>query len=421
MERQFGRDFSGVRVHDGHQAATSADDLRAAAYTTGSSIVFARDRYSPQTAPGRRLIAHELAHVVQQRDAGRLLPEISSARDVSELAAARCAGGGSGERPSVVSAVPVIQRQPAEPDRPFMSITKRADGGATDEEIETALTAFLTRVLQAQGGHELRDDELISTGLKMLAGGDFDAVMAIETFLADRGKARSPGALAMQARGHLPSYISPAQLKRLDALARQGTDAAVKGKYGTYVDDLHHGRTPTVDQPPASNVQPPPKISDGAGDKILPGGEKLLPGKGTWGGPPPAKTPATGSSAPVDVEQVIQGLSDDALVPAGARGKPIAAELNRAQAFAWELVRRIVAAHQAKGSRAASVAMTLSAGYRQVSVDDQQAVLDAVEKITRAVAAALPDDASTLEEVMITVGGGPPGTHPYPWRTITLR
>ncbi|HEV2415918.1 MAG TPA: DUF4157 domain-containing protein [Candidatus Dormibacteraeota bacterium] len=66
MERRFGHDFSSVRVHSDHAAAASAESVGAAAYTVGSHIVFARDRYRPSTHQGRWLMAHELAHVVQQ-------------------------------------------------------------------------------------------------------------------------------------------------------------------------------------------------------------------------------------------------------------------------------------------------------------------------------------------------------------------
>ena len=66
MEQRFGRDFSQVRVHSGSAAATSARDLDARAYTVGSDMVFGTRRFVPDTSEGRRLIAHELTHVVQQ-------------------------------------------------------------------------------------------------------------------------------------------------------------------------------------------------------------------------------------------------------------------------------------------------------------------------------------------------------------------
>jgi len=67
MEARFAQDFGDVRVHRGADAQASAGDLRAMAYTTGSHIVFAPGAYQPQAPEGRRLLAHELSHVVQQR------------------------------------------------------------------------------------------------------------------------------------------------------------------------------------------------------------------------------------------------------------------------------------------------------------------------------------------------------------------
>jgi hypothetical protein len=66
------RDFSHVRVHVDAQAAESARQVSAAAYTVGSHIVFGDGRYSPGSSSGRRLLAHELTHVIQQGGDGRL-------------------------------------------------------------------------------------------------------------------------------------------------------------------------------------------------------------------------------------------------------------------------------------------------------------------------------------------------------------
>ena len=75
MEPRFGSDFTGVRVHTGATAAESARALNALAYTIGEDIVFGASQYSPGTEQGRRLLSHELAHVVQQHGANRSAPE----------------------------------------------------------------------------------------------------------------------------------------------------------------------------------------------------------------------------------------------------------------------------------------------------------------------------------------------------------
>jgi hypothetical protein len=66
MESRIGFDFSKVRIHTDSRAAASARSLNARAYTVGNSVVFNAGRYAPQTTEGRRLLAHELTHVVQQ-------------------------------------------------------------------------------------------------------------------------------------------------------------------------------------------------------------------------------------------------------------------------------------------------------------------------------------------------------------------
>ena len=70
MEPRFGHDFSRVRVHSGPVAQQSARDVSAHAYTVGNDIVFGSGRFVTGTSDGRRLLAHELTHVVQQSGNG---------------------------------------------------------------------------------------------------------------------------------------------------------------------------------------------------------------------------------------------------------------------------------------------------------------------------------------------------------------
>src|SRR5262249_48000474 len=66
LEARFGADFRGVRVHSDTEAAASATTFGANAFTTGRDIYFAAGKYSPSTQEGKRLLAHELTHVLQQ-------------------------------------------------------------------------------------------------------------------------------------------------------------------------------------------------------------------------------------------------------------------------------------------------------------------------------------------------------------------
>ena len=66
MERGFGYDFSKVRIHNDEKAVKSVDSVNALAYTLGQDIVFGTDQYKPGTVKGRKLLAHELVHTIQQ-------------------------------------------------------------------------------------------------------------------------------------------------------------------------------------------------------------------------------------------------------------------------------------------------------------------------------------------------------------------
>jgi hypothetical protein len=102
MEQRFGYDFSQVRVHLGAVAEQSAREVNADAYTVGQDIVFGAGRFAPQTNEGRRLIAHELTHVVQQSGAPRIRDR--QANNKHSFSLVSHSGAASG----------VLQRQPAD-------------------------------------------------------------------------------------------------------------------------------------------------------------------------------------------------------------------------------------------------------------------------------------------------------------------
>jgi hypothetical protein len=73
FEPRFGQDFSDVRIHTDAQASSAARDVEARAFTVGRDIVFGAGEYTPVGDEGQRLLAHELAHVVQQKGGGGIL------------------------------------------------------------------------------------------------------------------------------------------------------------------------------------------------------------------------------------------------------------------------------------------------------------------------------------------------------------
>ena len=73
MESRFGEDFGDVQIHNDTRASQSSRDINALAYTHSNHIVFANGQYQPGTDAGKKLLAHELTHVVQQRSGGGMV------------------------------------------------------------------------------------------------------------------------------------------------------------------------------------------------------------------------------------------------------------------------------------------------------------------------------------------------------------
>jgi outer membrane protein OmpA-like peptidoglycan-associated protein len=132
MESRFRYDFSQVKIHTNSIAAESAREVNAHAYTVGNSVVFARGQYTPDTTAGRKLLAHELTHTIQQAPAGRSAlqsklnigaintPEETEAEHVAEQVT-----NGAANRVTQISALPVLRRQPI--DSSNTSGTSEAD------------------------------------------------------------------------------------------------------------------------------------------------------------------------------------------------------------------------------------------------------------------------------------------------------
>jgi uncharacterized protein DUF4157 len=128
MEPRFGHDFGHVRIHTDAEAAASAKAVNARAYTIGDHVTFAAGAYQPARETGRRLLAHELVHVVQQQHVPAVGKEpsvrVGAPDDPAEREADRAADLLVGQDcPRALSAprynflapsVPTLQRDPAE-------------------------------------------------------------------------------------------------------------------------------------------------------------------------------------------------------------------------------------------------------------------------------------------------------------------
>lgn len=109
IEPRFGYDLSQVRIHRDAQSAAKAEQLGAAAYTVGRHIHFGAGRYAPETAVGRRLLLHEVAHVIQQAEgvAGRGAPTLEA--DAERRADQRLPPRAPRRQPLPAPSQPIVQ------------------------------------------------------------------------------------------------------------------------------------------------------------------------------------------------------------------------------------------------------------------------------------------------------------------------
>jgi hypothetical protein len=146
METSFGEDFQDVRVHTGGEATASAQRLGANAYTVGNDVVFSEGHYDPASSSGQQVLAHELAHVVQQRsgpvegtDTGTGVkvsdPDDRFERAAEETAAQVTSGHDVGASETAAGAGAAVQREEMdeEPDEAVQGMWVQREEG--DEEM----------------------------------------------------------------------------------------------------------------------------------------------------------------------------------------------------------------------------------------------------------------------------------------------
>lgn len=136
MECRFGQDFSRVRVHTDSQAARAAEAIDCKAFTIGHNVAFGAGQWSPETDEGRRLLSHELTHVLQQQ--AMITPladafEISRPDDPAEREADNIAAGFGDEVHIKSSSRRRIARQQTdEKARPHAPVLSPADPRVLD-------------------------------------------------------------------------------------------------------------------------------------------------------------------------------------------------------------------------------------------------------------------------------------------------
>ncbi len=141
LEPRFGRSFAGLRIHDGPQAARSAADVGARAYTVGQNIVFGAAEYRPHDHSGMWLLAHEVAHTIQQ------------AGGAGPLARA-CLPNNICNPPAPAAGAPAPEKTGSEKE--FVADTESKPANKSKRDIRAAACAAPTSPACLSGGHGRR-------------------------------------------------------------------------------------------------------------------------------------------------------------------------------------------------------------------------------------------------------------------------
>jgi hypothetical protein len=159
MESRFDADFAGVRLHTGPAATASAQALNANAYTVGEDIVLHQDAFRPGTVAGQRLLAHELAHVVQQSAPG------ASATPARAEQEAQRAGSTLGIGSLVSASVPAGTVQMDGPRGEVSSSSSSRDGEPIRTRVRTRFVIPLLPDLSL-GWMSMLDDVSVQMGVQ---------------------------------------------------------------------------------------------------------------------------------------------------------------------------------------------------------------------------------------------------------------
>ncbi len=418
MESRFGHDFSGVRVHTDAKAVASARAENASALTVGQDILFNSGHYNPKTFVGRDLLAHELAHVVQQEKGN----DAGAATNALEHEANHAAQTISSGQPTQVSLnAPLgIQRQ---------SLSIRATATVTRQEAQQALESWLTQTLQLQRQMQgdnvrrsLRVTPEVKTAVLLMYQNDPDIghQISIQSWLEGKIFPSEVAEFARQAARYLPEQVPIANIAHLQRTPTD--DRSTLGRVRDVVERSAPGepgpdspttRATTPREPTSSErseqlmqdqarrirqergVPEPTQIGPVSVDILRVG--RILSGLPGAINPPRRASPVPESRSYAEVEQAIGQIASNSMAPASLRGTDQVDNFPDAKEVARNLARRLDIAQQ---QRQDSISLDLGAYPNQ-----QDEILQGFREVLRVVVNALPHHASTVRTVIITIGG----------------
>jgi hypothetical protein len=324
FEERLGHDFSSVRVHHDDPAARSAHDLCARAYTIGADIFFGRGQYAPGTGPGRRLLAHELAHVVQQRRGGPTPGEAGSPSErgadavASSISAGRPVAGVPGATAVGVARQPTygnLPRDPPESTRDRVRLQQNADG---------TWTAFGRR-----GAHTPRGKYAF-----VIQNGEIWAVKPKRSFARAAGHTEAAlggrvswaGEMEFEAGKLLGWTDNSGHYRPASSLRQVAIDAGLpKEKWKGHPEGQARLAGESKVQLPMEQPETKPR-TPGAGPKVGPGPPRIEEFEARYGREPPAVTAGAADLPKKNVQQPVLQPGGELATKAPAALKPAPAK-----------------------------------------------------------------------------------------------
>ncbi|HEV7405927.1 MAG TPA: DUF4157 domain-containing protein [Chthoniobacteraceae bacterium] len=311
MESRFDHDFSHTRVHTGPRAAESASAIGAEAYTVGRQMVFGEGRYAPETASGKHLLAHELAHVVQQSD-GETPPGSALRVDAStsqfEAEADRAAeqvSSGARSPSSLRTARPQVNRKPlpqtaAEDAAAVQAAYKAAVNASNWKEVAERLNGFNEAEIETKLG-QFKHDQLIEIHAAALEGVGWGEIATVTAKIA---KLDTEAARVGKLTFDYNSARRAGRWKDAAEFLKIFNDADIRLKVGKLASSdllsLKAGSIQAV--PPDGDGRVVKSIKEVLSEKATMEAEKMIGQSMTWvpSGPGSVNTFATWASAPTE-------------------------------------------------------------------------------------------------------------------------
>jgi len=218
MGQRFGHDFSRVRVHTDSKAAESARAVNALAYTVGQDVVFAEGSYTPHLQQGSKLLAHELAHVIQQDRGGASQPALQGGalEQHADAAASTFVSGSGSITVSGASAVG-LARQPIEKKRRLREMLNLDPSKPQDRQLGFELD-LIENVL-AISGTPLSDTAIVEKALELHKNTEGKVGGAVLAYY-DRIAAGAVGGMLAQAAAPVVTKTDPTG--KVEVLLRAG-------------------------------------------------------------------------------------------------------------------------------------------------------------------------------------------------------